>query len=68
MKFFGFNKKKDVVDLTQYFNKQKISSSNSLRDFSTALSTSDCLYDLHFTMLTFEIFSTIFFIIQIIKV
>jgi len=29
MKFFGFNKKREVVDLTQYFNKQKISSPNA---------------------------------------
>jgi len=29
MAFFGFNKKKDVVDLTQYFNKQKISNSST---------------------------------------
>lgn len=34
MKFFGFSKKKDVVDLTQYFNKQKISSSSGMGNFS----------------------------------
>jgi len=41
MKFFGFNKKKDVVDLTQYFNKQKISSSSGISNFSVPSNSQD---------------------------